>query len=49
MVIQAKIYATQILYENFVCNLFHVFKDLCGYTLSHEQLLGAIHNLFAHF
>jgi hypothetical protein len=28
-IIQARIFAVQILYENFVRNLFGVFEDLC--------------------
>ena len=29
-IVQARICAFQILYKNFVRNLFGVFKDLCG-------------------
>ena len=54
-VMQARISAIQILYGIFVRMLFGVFEELCGYTLgiaptvSHEQSLGAIHNLSACF
>ena len=33
--IQGRISVSQILCENFVCNLFGVFKDLHGYKLSY--------------
>ena len=46
----------QILYESVVRNLFGVSRICAGVrlalqapTVSHEQLLGTVHNLFAHF